>query len=458
MKGMLPRAVACCVTVWPVAASAQQTTAMPQLAMADLKALQDEIDLQRSAIAEQRRRLDAQEKRLIELEEALLGQMRAAGVQSGGPAHAIAPARTAQTPPAQTRTAQSQAQPPAPAAAASKPAEPVQKVGEQPAAAPRQEMAVLADRGSVLTKAGRLTVEPTVEYGRADRNRFVFRGIEVPQSVLVGVFDINESRQDVLTLAGVARFGISDHIEIGVRIPWVYRQDSAVLVPLVQNPPQSGAGTVNTSAKGSGIGDVEFLARYLVSNGTNGWPFLTANLQVVAPTGKGPFDLPRSALGNATKAATGGGFWSVAPSVTAIVPSDPATLFAVLGYNFNFGEDVDTRISDAQIDHVEPGSGPNMTAGLGLGLNERTSISFAYAHNWVFSTKSLVRPITIRNGQTILGDPITTRTRDLQIGRFLFGISYRVNTATTINWTVEMGATDDATDLRTTLRVPLVLN
>ncbi|RJF93614.1 transporter [Sphingomonas cavernae] len=420
------------VAMLPNPASAQAPAANPETS--DFDSLQAQIAAERSALKEQRRVLDAQEQRLIELEEALLDKMRAAGVQSAQ----VAPPDRADTAP---------------------PTEGVSSVGVKPVERPpAQEVAVLADRGSVLTKAGRLTIEPTFEYGRADRNRFVFRGIEIPQSVLVGIFDINESRQDVLTVSAVGRFGLTDRIEIGVKVPWVYREDAFVLIPLVQNPPQSGAGTINRSAKGSGIGDVEFLARYQLTDGTGGWPFLTANVQVIAPTGSSPFEVPRDALGNATEAATGFGFWGVSPSVTVLMPTDPATLFGVLGYNFNFGKDVDTRISDAQIDHVDPGSGPNMTAGIGLALNERTSLSFAYAHNWLFSTKSTVRPITVRNGIPTIGDPIVTSTRDLQVGRFLFGISYRVSSRTTINWTVELGATDDATDLRTTLRIPFNLN
>lgn len=415
---------------------------------ADLIRLQAQIDAQRRAIDEQRHILDTQEAQLRQLQDSLLDAMRGTGMptpQFGQSAPRSGSASSFALAP-QSGTAQPGAQP----------ADTVSSVGEKPAERPRpQEVAVLAAQGSVLTKAGRLTLEPTFEYARDDRNRFVFRGIEIPQSVLVGVFDINESRQDVLTAAATVRYGLTNRIEVGVKVPWVYRDDTAVLVPLVQNPPQSGTGTVNTSANGSGLGDIELMARYQINNGTGGWPFLTANVQVVTPTGTDAYEVPRDVLGNATKAATGFGFWGVQPSLTVIMPSDPATIFGVLGYNWNFGKAVDTRISDAQIDHVTPGSGPSMTLGLGLALNERAAISFAYAHNWLFGTKSTIRPIEIRNGIETYGDPIVTKTRDLQIGRFLFGISYRVNQRTTVNWTVELGATDDATDLRTSLRIPI---
>ena len=50
-----------------------------------------------------------------------------------------------------------------------------------------------------------------------------------------------------------------------------------------------------------------------------------------------------------------------------------------------------------------------------------------------------------------------TTSRDLQIGRFLFGVTYRVSDRASLNWSVEVGATEDATDLRTVLRIPFVL-
>jgi hypothetical protein len=53
-----------------------------------------------------------------------------------------------------------------------------------------------------------------------------------------------------------------------------------------------------------------------------------------------------------------------------------------------------------------------------------------------------------------LGEAMTAESRDLQIGRLLFGVSYRTSPSTTLNWNVEVGATDDAADVRTTLRIP----
>lgn len=405
---------------------------------ADLLLLQRQIAEERSAVEAQQRVLEAQKQRLNKLEDALLGRMRAAGMPTtalplllaGGGQFAGG---------GQSNSDQSAAP----------------EVGIKPAddgAAPR--VAVLADQGGILSRRGRFVIEPSLEYIRSDRNRFVFRGIEIPQSVLVGVFDINESRQDILTAAVTGRFGVSNRLEFSARVPWVYRKDTAVLVPLAQNPPESGVGTIDSSTHRSGLGDIELQARYQVSDARHGLPYMIAGLQVITPTGSNPFNVPRNALGNARRAATGSGFWAVQPSLTFLMPSDPATLFGVLGYTYNFARDVDTRIGDVQIDRVKPGGAPTATIGIGLSLNPRTSISFAYAHSWQFGTKSRIRPTVIRNGIPELGEPIVSKTRDLQIGRLLFGISYRATEQTTLDWIVEMGSTDDAADVRTTLRVP----
>lgn len=415
-----------------MAGVAQADPLPPDPPGSDLLLLRRQIAEERRAVEAQQHTLDAQKQRLNMLEDALLDRMRAEGLPTTAPLLPLV---------ASSQFAANQ--PPAP------------EVGIKPPDSDvTPHVAVLADQGGILSRPGRLVIEPTVEYIRSDRNRFVFRGIEIPQSVLVGVFDINESHQDILTAAATARFGLTNRLEISARLPWVHRKDTAVLVPLVQNPPQSGAGTIDTSTHGSGLGDVEMQARYQVSDARHGLPYMVAELQVIAPTGSDPFGLPRDALGNAKKSATGSGFWAVQPSLTLLMPSDPATLFGVFGYTYNFGRNVNARIGDAQIDRVEPGGSPSATIGLGLSLNQRLSMSFAYAHNWQFATKSRIRPISIVNGVETLGEPITSKTRDLQIGRLLFGISYRATQQTTLDWIVEVGSTDDAADIRTTFRVP----
>jgi uncharacterized coiled-coil protein SlyX len=390
-----------------------------------MESLSAELSQARTQIAEQRRALDAQEARL----QALEGRLAAAGP---------AAATGAVVPP----------QAPAPDYAANRT---VEQVGEAPPEIALPEVAVLGDQGSVITNAGQLTAEAQFEYARADRNRVLFRGIEVVESVLIGVFDINESRQDVLTTSAALRYGLTDRLEVAVRLPFVHRSDTSILTP-VQGDMDN---TIDNSVKGSGIGDLELSARYQLTSGRRGSPLLIGNLQLVAPTGSSPFDAPRDAQGRALEASTGAGFWAIAPSLTMILPSDPAVLFATIGYTHNFGETVNARIPPVVIERVKPGDSLSASLGIGLSLNQRTSFNLGYAHSWGFGTETTTR--LIAPGPNDPG-PLSQISRDLQIGRLLFGVSYRLSNSASVNWAVEVGATEDAPNVRTVLRIPLVLS
>lgn len=386
----------------------------------DVAALQAELRQARAQIEAQQQMLQTQGARLDALEARFAQQSSAPGPISPG------------------STVLAQGQVP-------------EQVGEAPPQLAMPEVAVLGEMGSIVTRQGQVTGELQVDYTRADRNRALFRGIEVVESVLIGTFDINESRQDVLTASAGLRYGLSDRFEVGVRVPFVYRSDASILAP-VAGTSGDPAATVDNSAKGRGIGDVEFLARYQLTTARRNLPFFIANLQVVAPTGESSFDVPRDSLGRALRAATGGGFWSVSPGVTAILPSDPAVLFGTLSYNRNFARDVDTQIPPVIVDRVDPGDSLAASVGIGVSLNQRTSFNLGYAHSWVFGTDTRTR--LIEPGPTDMG-PVTTTSRNLQIGRLLLGVTYRLDDRSSVNWSVEVGATRDAPDVRTTLRIPI---
>ena len=107
------------------------------------------------------------------------------------------------------------------------------------------------------------------------------------------------------------------------------------------------AQTVDTGSGGDNIGDIDVTARYQLTNAHGGWPFLIGNLQATAPTGTDPFKVARSpASGVQLEAPTGSGFWSVYPSLTAILPSDPAVLFGSVGYIKAFGHGTNTLVRE----------------------------------------------------------------------------------------------------------------
>lgn len=426
-----------------VLAAAQPQTAVPAPTRATLQAQLEEA---RAEIAAQRKQLDAQEARLRALEQRYV-DVAARPSSPTGPT----------PPPAALAQVSSAGAPGDPATALQSTIQgPIERVGQRPADRDRPpEVAVLGSEGSVVTRKGQLTGEIQLDYARADRNRALFRGIEVVESVLVGEFNINESRQDIITGSLAARYGLTDKLEIGARVPLVHRADSSVLVPVQGSTNNDAAREITSAAKGTGIGDVEITARYQLASARGGWPFLVGNLQVVAPTGSDPFGVPRNTNGEALKAATGSGFWGVSPSITAILPTDPAVLFGTIGYTHNFGKAVNTVIDPVQLTYVKPGDSVSFSAGIGLSLNERTSLNLGYAQTWAFGT--LTRTVLLRPTEAQPKGPIDQTGRDLQLGRFLFGVTYRVTDRASVNWSVEVGATDDAPDVRTVLRLPLLL-
>lgn len=393
-----------------------------------VQTLRAELAIAKAQIADQQKMLDAQERRLRVLEE------------RWGPV-AAAPASVARPTGEALAAAQSQSQ------------APIERVGQAAPSSDRPpEVAVLGTVGSVVTRKGQLTAEFGAEYARADRNQAIFRGIELIESVLVGVFNISESRQDIMTLAGSLRYGVTNNAEIGVRVPFVHRSNNLISAPIGQ----ANQSETSTSAQGTGLGDIELSARYQIASARNGWPYLIGNIQVVAPTGSSPFNVPRRPTGEELKAATGSGFWGVSPSLTAILPTDPAVLFGTIGYTKNFGRSFNMPIGAVIVDYVRPGDAISFSGGIGISLNQRTSLNLGYAHNWSFGTKTITRPLVPSNNPGA-NEPSKRTSRDLQLGRFLFGVTYRVNDRASVNWAVEVGATQDATDMRTTLRVPLVL-
>ncbi len=417
--------------------------ALAVVASAPAHAQVDEVAQLRGELAKARAQIDAQDARLHALEARL---------------DAAAPARLQEITPGTNppTVALAPVQGAAPITAA---ATPVERVGVAPEGADRPpEVAVLGDQGSIVTRRGQLTAEFQTDYARADRNTAFFRGVSAAEVLLIGVFDINQSRQDVFTASAGLRYGLTKKLEIGVRVPYVYRNDAEILAPVQSGNAASGASTVDSSARGNNIGDVEVTARYQLTSARNGLPFLIANLQATVPTGTDPFKVPRNTDGTQRVSATGAGFYAVSPSLTAILPSDPAVLFGSIGYSKNFGRGENTQIGDVNILRANPGDALNFSAGIGVALNQRTTLNLGYAHTWVFSTYTLQGTAGPNDAS---GNPTTilqgAHSRDLQLGRLLFGITYRATERTTINWSVEAGATRDATDLRTVLRVPITL-
>lgn len=321
------------------------------------------------------------------------------------------------------------------AAAAS---QPQQTVGAPPPESkePAPQMAALPESIGVLTPPGKFVIDPSLEFSNTGGNRLVFRGVEIVTGVQVGVIEASDVDRDSVIATMAGRMGITDRLEIEARIPYLYRHDK--VTTLAQ---RDDTITRTSNLEGANIGDIEVAARYQMTDGRGGWPIMVGNLRYKSNTGKGPFDIARDEFGVATKLPTGSGFWGLEPSVTFLLPSDPAVLFANVGYLYHAPDTINKEINGVLVGEVDPGDSINASLGFGFAVNQNFSFSLGYRHSYIKPTR------TEYNG-------LWQDSDDLQAGSVQMGLSYRFNERNTVNTSFEFGVTEDAPDARIVFRMP----
>ncbi len=353
------------------------------------------------------------------------------------------------------------------------------------------ELAVFADVGGVLTPKGTMYVEPGVDFATSSDNRFFFQGVEIVDAVLIGAIEATDTDRRAITESIGVRYGLTNRIEVDGSISYVSRRDRVSGVAIDDN----SAATRNLG--GYGIGDANFGIHYQLNNGRN-FPYTIVNLRAKAPTGNGPFDVDRDANGFDTELATGSGFWTIEPSLSFILPTSPAVIFANVGYQKNMSVSPNSIIGpDTTIIDFDPGDAIRTSLGVGISVNERLSLNFGYDQSNFFESRSSVRQENIfrardddndgqqdintdgmgnlldQNGNIFVLNPDgtipagvtpdllfdgpftefrTTQSPATTVGSFLFGGSYAVTDNFRINLNTAFGATDEAPDMRVSLR------
>lgn len=286
----------------------------------------------------------------------------------------------------------------------------------------------------VLTPKGTLIVEPYLQFAHLSNNRVTLTGFTIVPAITAGFINIQGVSRDIYTAALVGRYGITNRLEVEVRVPALYREDSITQRPIATPSQTDTISTFN----GSGLGDIETTGRFQINQGGPDKPYLIGFARFKSRSGTGPFDVPRDPVtGVQTDLPTGSGFYIFQPGLTMLFPSDPVVLFSSVSFIYNIPRDV-----GGQIGHIDPGSGGNANVGLGVSLNEKLSLTLGYDHT-VFS-----RPTSASN---IL---LTTTPHVTQIGVLLIGGSYRWSERSFVNFVVGVGATREAPDLQVTLRIP----
>lgn len=327
----------------------------------------------------------------------------------------------------------------------------IEEVGVRPEEE-RPYLSIFTDVGGILTPRGTLYAEPSIDFTVSSDNRFFFQGVEIVDAVLIGAIEASDSDRRAITESLGLRYGLTSRLEIDGRISYASREDRITGVLIDDQT------STFRQLSGSGFGDAEMGLHYQINNG-KGFPYTVLNLRAKAPTGTGPFEVERELNGIEKELATGSGYWSVEPSLTFILPSDPAVIFANVGYQYNMSTSphaVITRSSEGdptQILHeFDPGDAIRTSIGVGLSLNDRTSVNFGYDQSHILETTS-TREFIANNQSTFATSNQTSTT----IGAFLFGGSYAVSDRLRINFNTAVGATDEAPDIRVSLRAQMRL-
>lgn len=326
-----------------------------------------------------------------------------------------------------------------PAVAAAPPSSlPSQPVGEAPAPArvePRIE--VVPQGAGVLTRAGGFVFTPSLEYTNSSSDRLVFRGIELVPGIQVGLIEASAASRNTLVATGTVRYGVTDTFELEASVPYLLRWDR---VEVMQQ--REDSTTQVSSLRGRGRGDVEFGMRYQLNRPIGEKPIFVGSLRVKTHTGHSPYAMQFDEFGVSQDLATGSGLWAIQPGLSFLLPTDPAVIFGGIGYLYQVPKTLNRTIGNVVINRVMPGDAFSANIGFGFALNPRFSYSLAYRHNYLTASRS-------RIGNTV------SKSTPLHAGAFSLGMSYRLTRRRSLDFGVDIGATEDAPDVNFAVRAPV---
>ena len=409
-----------------------------------LGALEARLEEQERQIEALRAYVDAQRTGWSDasgLDASALGDLRARG--TGG-------AMAAPPPPAATAVAAAVAQ----QDPASTP------VGQAPEESERPpEIAQIFDQPGVLTPAGTLILEPSLQTGYYANDRVALIGYTIIPAILIGLIDVRQVKTTSVTAALAARYGLGNRFEVELKVPYMYIRGDTVSREIFTGTAQDSV----FSSDGNGLGDIELTARYQLPNKGADRPFYVVWLRYKARTGKDLFEVTTDCItrcvANATgtglplELPTGSGFASLQPGVTWLYASDPVVFFGSLSYLHNFArKDVSrTTLSGAPegypqtttefLGEIDAGDILGFNLGMGLALNERASISIGYDHSIVGRSQ--------QNGRDLPGSVRVV------LGTLLLGGTYRINDRASFNIALGAGMTRDTPDVSLVARLPI---
>ena len=326
-------------------------------------------------------------------------------------------------------------------------------VGQAPAENSRPpEVAPIFQQPGVLTPKGRIVIEPTYQFGYSTADRVSLIGYTIIPAILIGLIDVRQVRSTTQTAILTARYGLTNRMELEVRVPYVDTHTDTVSREVL-----TGSAENNVfGSSGKGLGDIEATLRYQINNGGADSAYYIGWLRFKSRTGKDPFEVVTDCMtrcvqnltgtGLPIRQPTGTGFYTVQPGLTWLLPSDPVVFFGNFSYLYNVERhNVSENIllgGKQFLGNVKMGNEADVSIGMGMALNDKASLSIGYDQTFVGETRESGRKL-----------PGSTK---VWLGSLLIGGSYRFNEKRTLNFTLGVGITRDTPDATVIVRMPMM--
>ncbi len=409
----------------------------------DIAKLRAEILKQQLEIEKEQQQLRLESIRLDDQQNLLnaeLDKLRATGTGTVG---ATQPTAAAVAPVAAAAAASPAPETPGPTAA------PISGPSPQQQEARRvlQTASELSSKGGVLTPQGYFVVDPSLEYDYWNENQVNIGGFTIVPGITFGNINVQRVQANYVTQAWTFRYGVTNRLELNLKIPIVYATGSTTTQPLGPN-----AQIFSPGANAFDIGDVQLGASYQVNSGDNGWPIFIGNVLFKTTTGSSPFSAPIYTTndpnglyiaGIQKQLPTGTGFYSLEPNVTMLIPTSPAVFFANILYGINFARGVEIANRSGAPPTpatIGPGNYISGTFGVGFAVNDRTSMTFSYQQEHVWPTTE--------NGVALGGS-------SFDFGVFNFGVGFAVTRDISVNIGAGVGVGPNNPVARLLIEVPI---
>jgi len=278
-----------------------------------------------------------------------------------------------------------------------------------------------------------------VSCSHTSRARISISGFTLLEAIVIGRIVTEDVKRDVVTPFINFRYGIAKDLQFEVKVPWMYRRDKEVWVA---GP--SGTDEMERTVDEGNLGDIEAALNYQLLRERGAWPDIVLNIRGKSTTGKDPYGLKTELIEGKQRLVelpTGSGHYGLSAGLTFVKSSDPAVLFATLGYFYNFERNVGVK-GGVDYGKIKPGDSLELGLGMAYALNEKLSTSISYQQRFTFKSK--------QNGNKVTNSDVNVRS-------LFFGVSHALGAKISLSFSVGVGLTKDAPDVTVEMRVPFTL-